>query len=242
MCYFVSNVMTAADFVQIEHDFVLNWQEEEKPEPYYAVSGFVHPKLPVLTSNKEFKSMRWGLIPSWVKDWDSASKLRVNTLNAIGETIDSKPSFRGAVKNSRCCIIPVTGFFEWHHHSNKEKYPHYIYPKNYPVFLFAGLYEHWTNPSIGEVHETFTICTTAANERMEWLHNSKKRMPAILNLSSAKLWLDNDVAPDQKRKLLNPFDVTEMLDHPVSKLITSRKENPNQAAVMDAVNYPELAL
>ncbi len=240
MCYHLADDLDQEQIYQLEHDYVLHWQEEERPETFYAVSGFAHPKLPVITSEGSFKLMRWGLIPSWVKDWDYASELRIQTLNAIGDTLDEKPSFKSALKSRRTCIIPVTGFYEWHHHVNKEKYPHYIYPKNEKFFRLAGLYEKWTNPGIGDVYETFTIVTTPANSRMEWIHNSKKRMPAILNLEYSKLWLDPNISPIEKKKLLNPYDVTEMLDHPVSKLITSRKENPNQPKVKEICNYPEL--
>jgi putative SOS response-associated peptidase YedK len=241
MCYYVASNLRELERGIIEHDFVLKWQEPSPPETFFVVSGFAHPKLPVITDQKEFKNMRWGLIPSWVKDWESAGKIRVQTLNAISDTIAEKPSYRGALKSGRTCIIPVNGFYEWHH-LGEQKYPHFIRPKNSPVFYLAGLYEKWTNQALGETHETFTIVTTAANLRMEWIHNSKKRMPAILNSENAKLWLDTELAPEEKKKLLQPYEVTEMLDHPVSRLITSRKENPNQPAVMEPCDYPELLL
>lgn len=240
MCYNASSVHGEEDIKSLEHDYVIKWQETEPPIKYYSVSGFSHPNLPVITNEGEFKNLRWGLIPSWVKDWENASKLRTQTLNAIGDTIDSKPSFRGAVKANRTCIIPLSGFYEWHHHSNGEKYPHYIYPKNSHSFFIAGLHEVWKNPAIGDVYETFTIITTAANERMEWIHNSKKRMPAILSFESSKIWLDNSISPKDKASLLIPYDINLMSDHLISRLITSRKENPNQPKVRERFEYQEL--
>jgi putative SOS response-associated peptidase YedK len=240
MCYYTDDVDPSQVYI-LEHDYVLKWQEEERPERRHVLSGFSHPKMPVITSEGSFKFMRWGLIPSWVKTWDDASKLRVQTLNAIGDTLDSKPSYRSAFKTSKTCIIPVSGFYEWHH-LGKEKYPHYIYPKDKSFFRLAGLYESWTNPATDDKYETFTICTTPANSRMEWIHNSKKRMPAILNLENSKFWLDNGISTIEKKKLLNPYDVTEMLDHPISKLITSRTQNNQVAAVKEPCDYPELLL
>jgi putative SOS response-associated peptidase YedK len=231
--------MSRAEIFQLELDFIYKWVDEE-PAELYASSGFSHPKLPVLTAEREFKYYRWGLIPSWVKDWESASKLRVQTLNAIGDTIDSKPSFRGAVKGGRFCIIPVKGFFEWHHQSEKEKFPHFIYPNESPFFYLGGLYEQWENMAINEVHNTFTIVTTPANSRMEWIHNSKKRMPFIMNQKDAKLWLDREIPFSEKKKMIMPFDEKLMSDHPISKLITSRKENPNTPKVLERFDYPEL--
>ena len=102
--------------------------------------------------------------------------------------------------------------------------------------------EQWTNKAANEVFNTFTVVTTEANGRMEWIHNSKKRMPTILTTEEAKMWLDNGISFNEKKKLIRPFDESLMADHPISKLITSRKENPNSDAVMQPFEYPELDL
>jgi putative SOS response-associated peptidase YedK len=242
MCYSAASHLSAKEIYQLEHDFVTKWEEEDFNDAYFAVSGFAHPRLPVITSEGKFKALRWGLIPAWVKDWENARKLRVQTLNAQGETIGSKPSFRGAVKDSRFCVVPVNGYYEWHHHANGQKYPFFIYPKQEPYFLFGGLYEQWINRELGEVHHTFTVVTTPANERMEKIHNSKKRMPLILTTEQAKLWLDRELPFNEKKKLITSYDPALMLDHSIGKLITSRKEDPNQPAVIEKVEYPELQL
>ncbi len=57
------------------------------------------------------------------------------------------------------------------------------------AFAFAGLWNTWTNKSTGEVLNTYTIITTAANELMSEIHNTKKRMPVILNPEMEKDWL-----------------------------------------------------
>lgn len=238
MCYYTANKLSGKDIFQLEHDFVVNWEEEDR-EDYFVNSGFSHKKVPVITSDGKFTNYRWGLIPSWTKDFDDAKKRRIQCLNSVSETIETLPSFRNSVKEGKFCIIPVNGFYEWHHGA-KEKYPHFIYPKNASMFYFAGIFERWTNKAIGEIHDTFSVCTTPANERMEWIHNSKKRMPAILHLNEAKLWIDRTVAFEQKKKMLVPYPSSEMLDHPVSRLITSRKENTNVEAVMLPFQYPDL--
>jgi len=242
MCYYVASKLSASEIFQLEHDFVLNWKEEDNYDGYYAVSGFAHPKLPIITAEKKFSFFNWGLIPAWVKDWETAKKLRIQTLNAQSETIDSKPSFRNAVKEGRFCVVPLNGYFEWHHHSNGEKYPFFIYPKSEKFFFCAGLYENWKDNASGNLLSTFTILTTQANARMEKIHNSKKRMPVILNMDRAKLWLDHSLLFSQKKEMLIPFDEDLMRDHPISKLITSRKDNPNQAAVVEKFAYPEINL
>lgn len=238
MCYYVASKLSAKEIYSIEHDFVLKWEEEERND-YYAVSGFAHPKLPVITSEKRFRNYRWGLIPPWTKDWEDAKKRRVQCLNCIGEEMEGKPSFQGAVKARQFCVVPVNGFYEWHH-KGTEKYPHFIYPKDKSLFYLAGIYQQWTNKPIDEAHDTFSVVTVAANERMEWIHNSKKRMPNILTANEAQIWLDPGVSFTEKKKLIDPFDMGLMADHPVSKLITSRKENPNQPEVMQPFEYADL--
>ena len=241
MCYFVSAKMSPQEIFQLGEDFFRKW-EGETFESLYAVSGFSHPKLPVISSEGRFRLLHWGLIPHWVGDWNMAKKIRVGTLNAIGETIHSKPAFKGAVQQGRFCVIPVNGFFEWHHHINNEKYPYFIFPKSGEFFFLAGLFEKWTNSELGDVYETFTIITSSANVRMEWIHNAKKRMPVMLNRDEAKLWINPNLSFNEKKNLLLPSNSDRMNDHAVSKLITSRKESPNQPAVTAPANYPELPL
>ena len=63
----------------------------------------------------------------------------------------------------------------------------------------AGIWQPWTDKVTGECVETFAIVTTQANPLMLQVHNSKKRMPAILNEDLAYEWLFGD--PDEKRIL-----------------------------------------
>lgn len=66
---------------------------------------------------------QWGLIPHWAKDPSIGNKM----INARGETINQKPSFRSAFR-SRRCLIPASGFYEWKK-EGKVKVPYYVKPK-----------------------------------------------------------------------------------------------------------------
>jgi putative SOS response-associated peptidase YedK len=59
-------------------------------------------------NEREWTSMRWGLIPPWSRDAKSGPPM----INARAETITSKPSFRTAFQKRRC-LIPSDGFYEW---------------------------------------------------------------------------------------------------------------------------------
>src|SRR5207302_749202 len=65
--------------------------------------------------------MRWGLVPFWAKD----IKIGFSTINAMAETIDTKPVFREAFARRRC-IVPADNFYEWKKLGPKEKQPYAI--------------------------------------------------------------------------------------------------------------------
>jgi putative SOS response-associated peptidase YedK len=155
------------------------------------VNGYTYPHLPVITKNG-LESMQWGLVPSWVKDVAQALEMRQLTLNAKCETVHQKPSFRGAYNKGQRCLVPVTGFIEYHHFE-KSTYPFVIEGDGATTYL-AGLYDLWTNPADGEVWKTFTIITAPADALMAKIHNSKKRMPLIIKEDQVDSWLIDDAA------------------------------------------------
>ncbi|WP_428400335.1 SOS response-associated peptidase [Niabella insulamsoli] len=196
-------------------------------------SGFEYPDWPVLLKDNEGayvnELMQWGFLPTYISDGAQASNFRggykdekgkyhppVTTLNAIAEEMQDKPMFKKNVGNR--CLVLSSGFYEWKHvpkigKSGKElkatdKIPHFIYLKDRPHFFMAGIYNLWTNRATGEVVPTFAICTTAANTLMQEIHNSKKRMPLILDEELAKYWLD---------PTLNEKQITEIAHFKISE-------------------------
>ena len=229
---------------RFQADFVASAGPELSPlfTPVYHASGFKHPRLPVITGEKpkEIQFMEWGLIPSWVKSGEDALKLREVTLNARGETVFEKPSFRNSIREKRC-LVPADGFFEWMSVKGK-KYPHFIYLKNKGIFSMAGIWSEWRDVETGGLLRTYSILTTAANPFVERIHNIKKRMPVILSPEKETVWLDRDLPEKEIRELIAPFEAAQMKAHPVSKLITSRREASNTQRVQQPFDYPELNL
>lgn len=215
-------------------------RNDEWDNYYHRLSGFSHQKVPVLTQedHNAVHSYTWGLIPSWCKSEEQAKEMMANTLNARCDTIFEKPSFRSSIVKKRC-LIYVKGFYEWRDY-NKKKYPYYINLKNQPVFAFGGIYETWVNKETGEIWNTTSVVTTDANPLMAQIHNTKLRMPLILNNEQAKMWIDPVLDKEAIKKLMQPADEKIMQAHTISKLITSRTENPNQPKVKELFEYPEL--
>jgi putative SOS response-associated peptidase YedK len=129
---------------------------------------------------RHFALVRWGLIPSWVKDPKNFSLL----INARGESVADKPAFRAAMKRRRC-LIPADGFYEWRR-AGDRKVPYYVRLKGGGPLAFAGLWESWMGPN-GEEMETAAIVTTRANRTLSAIHD---RMPVIVPPEGFDLWLD----------------------------------------------------
>lgn len=154
----------------------------------------------------------WGLIPMWAKDPSIGNRL----INARGETVAKKPSFRGSFKYKRCLIL-ADGFYEWKANpSTKTKTPYFIHMKDRKPFAFAGLWDSWESPD-GSSIKTCTIITTEPNELMEPIHN---RMPVILHTRDHAKWLDTSPqTPDNLLPLIKSYPADAMAAYPVSTLV-----------------------
>ena len=133
-----------------------------------------------LRHNRELALVRWGLIPSWVKDPREFATL----INARTETVLEKPSFRASIRHRRC-LVPTDGFYEWTGRPG-AKQPHLIRRIGGGLFALAGLWEHWLGADGSEL-ETMAILTTASNADVGHIHD---RMPLILSPVDYDRWLD----------------------------------------------------
>ena len=164
------------------------------------------------TAELRADTFKWGLIPSWAKDHKIGNRL----INARGETLAEKPSFRTAFKRRRC-LIPTTGFYEWQRNPDSRiKTPMCIALKSGAPFAFAGLWESWHSPE-GQHIQSCTIITTEPNDLMAPIHN---RMPVILQADVYDLWLDPAERTDLQ-DLLVPYSAQAMIAHPVSTLVNN---------------------
>ena len=139
------------------------------------------------TLARHFVLMRWGFVPYFVKDLKKFPLL----INARGETMAEKASFRGAVKRRRCLFI-ADCFYEWRREGEVKGagQPFMIRRADGAPFGFAGLWEDWSSPDGSQV-ETACIVTVDANGEMAAVHD---RMPAIIEPADFDLWMSLDEA------------------------------------------------
>ena len=135
--------------------------------------------------------MRWGFIPHWFKSPSDGSLL----INARGETAHEKPAFRSAFAKRRC-IIPASGFYEWHSKKGVGKEPYYIHPASNDPVGFAGIWQAWRNPTNEERWVTVAIVTTEASEQISHIHH---REPVALDPNTYDTWLRG--TPNDARQL-----------------------------------------
>lgn len=203
---------------EVESFFKAKAEDEHLFEQNYNVApGSTMPVvLTGRSGEREIGGLRWGLIPRWADDVDTGYKM----INARGETLSEKKTFREPFLKRRC-IIPANGFYEWKNEEPKKQ-PFYIRVLTYDLIGFAGLYERWTSPE-GEDIYSYTIITTEANALVRPLHD---RMPVILNPDDYDAWLDNDNQDtDALQGLLKPYDITEMATYRVSDKVNNTKNN-----------------
>jgi len=167
------------------------------------------------TPDRELDLYRWGLIPTWAKDAKIAGKLT----NARSEGIETKPSFRQALKKRRCLIL-IDGFYEWKR-EGKTKAPFYFHREEDKPFALAGLWEQWTSPEGTELR-TCTVITTAANALMAPIHD---RMPVILSPDQFDLWLNpKPLDAPELLPLLVPNDGA-LTCYPVTTLVNNARND-----------------
>lgn len=172
------------------------------------------------TEGRDFRLMHWGLIPSWAKD----AKLGARMINARGESVATKPSFRSAFRRRRC-LIPADGFYEWKKTGGRTKQPFYVLMRDEKPFAFAGLWERWTSDDGSEL-ESCTIITTEPNELLSELHD---RMPVVLAADDYDAWMNpGNEETGELERFLRPYPAERMKFYPIDTTVNNpQNDNPS---------------
>lgn len=193
----------------------------QAPQTNFAPNYNIAPthEVPVIFNEdgeRYLSPMRWGLIPAWSK----TLKLQFSTFNATAEKVEDSSLYALALK-SRCCIVPISRFYEWKRYSKVDNQAYAICNKDRPPFLMAGLWAR--NRQIDPEHpvESYTIMTSEPNDLVSNLHN---RMPAILSVEQIDTWLDADW--DEARDCLkDPYPSINMEAYKVSNEVGKVSNN-----------------
>lgn len=168
--------------------------------------------IPVIRAHQGISAgvaMRWGLAGR-------------SGFNSPVETLAGSVDFGESWKRGRRCIIPALGFYEWHVNPDASEQPYYIHPDDQDVFGFAGL---WAGSSTdaNSVTEYCSIITLPANPLIAEIHNTGRRMPALLTREQRELWLLGPV--DFAGTALAPYAGERLLAYAVSERINSPLSN-----------------
>jgi putative SOS response-associated peptidase YedK len=133
-----------------------------------------------------------------------------------------KPAFRDRVKHGRC-IVPASGYYEWHTGPDKKKQPYYITRADGQPMALAGLYSTWMGPNGEELDSVATI-TVGANAQLSVIHD---RMPAILlDERQQDDWLNvRDVRAQEAVQMALPLEDGVLAFHPVSTRVNSARDD-----------------
>jgi putative SOS response-associated peptidase YedK len=151
---------------------------------------------PVGELSREIHAARWGLVPRWSKDGPGSS---APLINGRIESILEKPSFKDSVVRRRC-VIPASGYYEWHVNADGSKQPFYINAGTDGMFALAGLYEWWLDPSkpANDPNRWLLSATTLTKDSAPELAHIHDRNPVLLTPATFEAWIDPHIEGDQE--------------------------------------------
>ncbi|MFM5904230.1 MAG: SOS response-associated peptidase [Microbacteriaceae bacterium] len=149
---------------------------------------------PIGELSREFHAARWGLVPRWAKSPNENAPL----INGRIESILEKPSFKDSVVRRRC-VIPASGYYEWHVAADGSKQPYYIHAGDDGVFALAGLYEWWLDPTKAKDDPSRWLlsATTLTKDSAPELAHIHHRNPVLLTPETFDAWIDPHIEGDR---------------------------------------------
>jgi putative SOS response-associated peptidase YedK len=125
----------------------------------------------------ELAGVRWGLIPAWTK----ADRPVRPLVNVRAETLVAKS---GGVLRSRRCVLPASGFYEWHATGTKKQ-PWLFCRRDGGGFGLAAIWDTWRGPD-GVEFDSCAVVTTTPNRTLARVHD---RMPVMLTPEQCRQWV-----------------------------------------------------
>jgi putative SOS response-associated peptidase YedK len=108
--------------------------------------------------SRELVIGQWSLLPWFAKE----RKLKFPTANARSEELSAKASYKQPWARGQRCVIPASAFYEPCWESGRHVPWRFTRADGDPWGL-AGLWSTWTDPSTGELVESYTMLTINAD-------------------------------------------------------------------------------
>jgi putative SOS response-associated peptidase YedK len=196
MCTRYASDLTMDDWAKL-YDLAMEGPPPWNFEPSYNVTLTQTIPVVMLRDGKRvLERMRWGIIPAFhkgtIKQWKAA------TYNTRDDTVEKSGLWRKIWKRNRC-LIPVSGFYEWHHREGKPKkeppQPYYFTDAHgAPALSIAGIFDRWNDPE-NENRERLScsMMTTAPSAHVAKVHD---RQVVTLRPDQFATWLDGSVGTE----------------------------------------------
>lgn len=253
MCYYNGQKVTRAESIRLK-----GIEKAIKKYNFLNVgvhNGFNYAPCAILIPSADGKDFdivqaEWGYVPGFVKTRTEANIFRAKytTLNFRSENLftkeDGKRSMWADAAKNRRCLVLSTGIVESRHvpkigkkgQELKEmiKYPYQVTLKDHEYFYLPGLYNEWLDPETSEFVMTVAFSITDSNQVMSQIHNSKKRMPAILTEDLAWEWLMEKPSEERLSQIARTQIPSRLLD------FCTVDRNYRTALEATPFDYPEL--
>jgi len=217
----------APDEAAIEREFNLVHSEWQFPASFNVAPTQNVPVIRSIDGKPHGALLRWGLIPFFARGVPP----KYSTINARIETVQTAASYRGPWSRGQRCLQVARGFYEWQVQTDgKTKVPYYIHCNDQPIFAFAALWDS-SRTDTGDRIESVVHITLPANSLVGEIHNTKLRMPAILEKADRDAWLNG--TPEEAWEALTPYPDDLMVAWPVNTRVNTPKNN--DAALVEPV-------
>jgi putative SOS response-associated peptidase YedK len=207
------------DEASVEREFNLVHSEWQFPPSYNVAPTQNVPVVRSVDGTPVGSLMHWGLIPFFARGVPP----KYSTINARIETVQTVASYRGPWERGQRCLVVAQGFYEWQlQQDGKTKVPYYIHANDQEIFAFAGLWDA-SRTDAGARIESVTHITLPANGLVGEIHNTKHRMPAILEKADREAWLIGTL--EEAWETLTPYPDDLMVAWPVGTRVNTPKNN-----------------
>ena len=198
----------------------------------YHITAFTKPMIPFIGKDDplRIRSAMWKFVPERAS---MSAYEKYDTCNAKAEEIFERRTYKDYILPKRGLVV-LKGFYEGQEQPDKTSQPFYIYPADKSLLTLGCVYSDWYDAETDKDVRTFSIITTDANPMMADIHNSKKRMPFILDGNKAEQWLDRN-SKNQIESLFSSFDEKQMAAYKISKEVNSSKNHRNVPEILNPV-------